>query len=83
MKSCAQDAGEDDDSRRRKLERIQRRGFYNVDEAIEYIGMGSYHYLWMWLYGISAMTQAVETTLTSVILSDLTCYWNLTLLEEV
>ena len=54
-----------------------------MDEAIEYIGIGRYHYLWMWLYGISSMTQAVEMTLTSVILSDLTCYWDLTLLEEV
>ena len=54
-----------------------------MDEAIEYIGIGPYHYLWMWLYGISSMTQAVEMTLTSVILSDLTCYWDLTLLEEV
>lgn len=81
--TVAQDGGEEVESRARKLERIKRRGFYSVDEAIEYIGIGRYHYLWMWLYGISSMTQAVEMTLTSVILSDLTCYWDLSLLEEI
>lgn len=54
-----------------------------MDEAIEYIGMGPYHYIWMWLYGISSMTQAVEMTMSSVILSDLTCYWDLSLFEMI
>lgn len=41
-----QNDGEVDDSRQRKLDRIRRRGFYNVDEAIEYIGMGlNYSYI--------------------------------------
>ena len=77
------DETEQENSRARKLARIKLRGFYNVDEGIEYIGIGKYHYIWMLLYGVSSMTQAVEVTLSSVILSELACYWNLTLLEQV
>eukprot|EP00116_Pleurobrachia_bachei_P002953 sb/3463215/ len=82
-RTIVQNVDEQEDSRARKLQRIKRRGFYNVDECMEYIGMGKYHWLWMGLFGISSMAQAVEITLSSLILSDLGCYWNLTVWEEV
>eukprot|EP00116_Pleurobrachia_bachei_P007818 sb/3468080/ len=70
-------------TRAERLARIKAKGSYTVDEIVEYIGMGPYHWIWLSFFGISSMAQAVEITLNSIILTELGCEWDLSSVEEV